>query len=118
MTDTTKEDLEKAPEESTATNAEAIENPETRPEETTDTDDRLASSLETLVKAAERRGYLRARNEIAQAAMDSVKLWENPRLSEARRQSESRQPASVGEKDADTLTSAFLTRLRPSIWDE
>ncbi len=74
-------------------------------------DEAVADGLERLLAEAERRGYLRARNEIAEAAMGSPRLWENPS-----RRVEEQAKADAALKDAG-LKSDFLRRVRPSVWD-
>lgn len=74
-------------------------------------DEAVADGLERLLAEAERRGYLRARNEIAEAAMGSPRLWENPS-----RRAEEQAKADAAPKDAG-LKSDFLRRVRPSVWD-
>lgn len=61
--------------------------------------------LTKIIEAAEHRGYVKARNELARAAMAKPRLWENPLRSES---------AAPVKKQDDT---SFLTRLTPNVWD-
>lgn len=79
------------------------------------TDEEVADSLGRMLEEAERRGYLRARNEIARAAMKKPRLWENRRRTEA--ETAAGASADAAAASADSLSSDFLTRIRPSVWD-
>lgn len=85
------------------------------------TDEEVADSLGRMLEEAERRGYLRARNEIARAAMKKPRLWENRRRTEAETAAGASASASASADaaaaSADSLSSDFLTRIRPSVWD-
>lgn len=74
-------------------------------------DDELMDQLDTLLKEAEQVGYLRARNEIAEAMMNRPRLWENS----SRRQAE--QGEKRDQRCEDSLSSGFLRKVRPSVWD-
>lgn len=61
-----------------------------------------------LVAEAEQRGYLRARNEMAQAEMEKPDLLSNPALSAVNRQ----KPEPGGG-----LAAQFLSELPRRVWD-
>ena len=61
--------------------------------------------IDRLIAEAERRGYLRGRNEAIEESMTTPALWENTRLTAARAL-EQPDPASL-----------FLSRVRPDVWD-
>lgn len=63
--------------------------------------------LNKLIEAAERRGYVKARNELAKAAMASPHLWQNPLRSK-------QQPENPSPETGDT---DFLTHITPNVWD-
>lgn len=72
--------------------------------------DETADGLAALLAEAEQRGYLRARNEIAAAAMRKPRLWENSRRAET-------EPEPAAAAAEPSLASDFLTRIRPNVWD-
>lgn len=61
-----------------------------------------------LLADAEQRGYLRGLNERAAQAMDTPRLWANPR-----RMAQEEQLAA----EADDPDFGFLTHIRPGVWD-
>lgn len=61
-----------------------------------------------LLADAEQRGYLRGLNERAAQAMDTPRLWANPR-----RMVQEEQLAA----EADDPDFGFLTHIRPGVWD-
>lgn len=78
--------------------------PETTEEHTDEDADKF---LTKLIEAAERRGYVKARNELARAAMASPHLWENPLR---RKQQPAEQKPAANDTD-------FLTHITPNVWD-
>ncbi len=70
------------------------------------TDEDADEFLKKVIEAAERRGYLKARNELARAAMASPRLWENPL-----RRKQKPEPKQQAD-DTD-----FLTHITPNVWD-
>ncbi len=67
------------------------------------------SEVDRLVAEAERQGYLRARNELAQVEINRTQLLGNPLLD---RQSSRNAP------DAESsFVSGFLTRIPRGVWD-
>ena len=68
-----------------------------------------AAKMERLIAEAERRGYLKARNEMAQAEMNRPQLMENLAVTRARSQPPSQQ--------TDTFASRFLSKLPRCVWD-
>lgn len=86
---------------------EAIENTEvTQPTET-------APSTETLIAEAEQRGYLRGRNEALAESLNRPAMMAEPGVGAT----EAAAPASESQPLTDDLSSAFLSRIRPSVWD-
>lgn len=68
-----------------------------------------ADDIGRMLAEAEQRGYLRGRNERAEAMINRPLLFENPR-----------RTATAPDADppaADGLTEGFLTGLRPGVWD-
>lgn len=58
-----------------------------------------------LLEEAERRGYLKARNEMAEAKMKQPGLWKQPE-------------AASGDRGGETDPELdFLSYIRPSVWD-
>lgn len=77
-------------------------------------DKSVTEQLEEMLAEAEKRGYLRARNEIAEVAMRCPRLWENPRRSEA----EALNRHAAAEPAGDAADGPeFLSRISPGIWD-
>lgn len=67
------------------------------------------SEVDRLVAEAERRGYLRARNELAQAEINRTQLLGNPLLD---------SQSSRNAPDAESsFVSGFLTRIPRGAWD-
>lgn len=64
--------------------------------------------IDRLLADAEQRGYLRGLNERAAQAMDTPRLWANPR-----RMAQEEQLAA----EADDPDFGFLTHIRPGVWD-
>lgn len=84
------------------TQPDAIASPEQTPDvPQSDADEFLTK----IIEAAELRGYVKARNELARAAMAKPRLWENPLRKE--------KPEAV-KNETDT---SFLTHLTPNVWD-
>lgn len=68
-----------------------------------------ADDIGRMLAEAEQRGYLRGRNERAEAMINRPLLFENPRRTE---------PAPDADRpSAEGLTEGFLTGLRPGVWD-
>lgn len=74
----------------------------------------VTEELEEMLAEAERRGYLRARNEIAEVAMRRPRLWENPCRTEAE---ELARPTTAEPASATASGPEFLSRISPGIWD-
>lgn len=68
-----------------------------------------ADDIGRMLAEAEQRGYLRGRNERAEAMINRPLLFENPRRSE----SEPEAARTSGEG----LTEGFLSGLRAGVWD-
>lgn len=66
-----------------------------------------ASEVQRLVAEADRRGYLRALNEMARAELDKPRLFENPSLTGMRAET----------RESSTPASRFLTSLPRRVWD-
>lgn len=76
--------------------------------------------VERLIAEAEQRGYLRGRNEVLRQ-----RLTDSPLLAEAgvgpheppRSPAEEPAAPATGAEVADEMSSRFLSRIRPSVWD-
>lgn len=76
--------------------------------EVTETNPRLEMvDIDRLVAEAEQRGYLRGRNEQAQAMIDSPAMLENTSL-------RNEEPS---EGAGSSFASRFLSRLPKGVWD-
>ncbi|MDE5800122.1 MAG: hypothetical protein K2H74_03745 [Paramuribaculum sp.] len=94
----------------TIENTEITENTEntevTQPAET-------APSTEELIAEAERRGYVRGRNEALAESLRRPAMMAEPGVGET----EATAPATESQPLTDDLSSAFLSRIRPSVWN-
>ena len=72
-----------------------------------------APSTEELIAEAERRGYLRGRNEALAESLNRPAMMAEPGVGAT----EATAPATESRPLADELSSGFLSRIRPSVWD-
>ncbi len=70
-------------------------------------------STEELIAEAERRGYLRGRNEALAESLNRPAMMAEPGVGTT----EATAPATESQPLTDDLSSAFLSRIRPSVWD-
>lgn len=75
--------------------------------------DDLMKQIDELLAAAEHAGYMKARNEMAEALMKRPRLWENVSLKRVRDEQKSAGHAAPD----DGLSSGFLKRVRHGEWD-
>lgn len=73
-----------------------------------------SAATEALIAEAERRGYLRGRNEALAERLSAPDMLAEPGVAPG---SEAEAEPKQQGSGSDELSSRFLSRIRPSVWD-